>query len=78
MCRIRVQNGTRGECLVTHGRVADTMWTRLKGLIGSGALEPGEGLLIVPCRSVHTHFPPAHHALAHREGHPGGAEGRSL
>ncbi|MGD2177759.1 MAG: DUF192 domain-containing protein [Anaerolineae bacterium] len=56
MARIRVQNITRGASLVTHGRVADTMWTRLKGLIGSPPLEPGEGLLIVPCQSVHTHF----------------------
>jgi uncharacterized membrane protein (UPF0127 family) len=51
-----VQNITRNESLVTHGRVADTMWTRLKGLIGSQPLEKGEGLLIVPCQSIHTHF----------------------
>jgi uncharacterized membrane protein (UPF0127 family) len=42
--------------MVTRGRVADNMWTRLKGLIGSRPLEAGEGLLIVPCQSVHTHF----------------------
>jgi uncharacterized membrane protein (UPF0127 family) len=56
MNKIRVQNVTRGESLVTEGRVADTAWTRLKGLIGSRPLEDGEGLLIVPCQSIHTHF----------------------
>jgi uncharacterized membrane protein (UPF0127 family) len=56
MSRIRVQNVTRGESLVTQGRVADNLWTRLKGLIGSPPLEAGEGLLIVPCQSIHTHF----------------------
>jgi uncharacterized membrane protein (UPF0127 family) len=56
MDKVQVHNITRGESLVTHGRVADNMWTRLKGLIGSPPLEPGEGLLIAPCQSIHTHF----------------------
>jgi uncharacterized membrane protein (UPF0127 family) len=53
---IKVENVTRDASLVTQGRVADTIWTRLKGLIGSPPLEHGEGLLIVPCQSIHTHF----------------------
>jgi len=56
MNRIGVENLTRGQMLVTAGRVADTMWTRMRGLIGRQSLRPGEGLLIVPCRSVHTQF----------------------
>jgi uncharacterized membrane protein (UPF0127 family) len=56
MAKIQVHNVTRGESLVTAGRVADSMWTRLKGLISSPRLEQGEGLLIVPCQSIHTHF----------------------
>lgn len=56
MTGIRVENVTRGRTLITTGRVADKMWTRLRGLIGSKPLAPGEGLLIVPCSSVHTHF----------------------
>ena len=47
---------TRGQNLATAGRVADTFWTRLRGLLGSKPLAPGEGLLVVPCKSVHTHF----------------------
>ncbi|MFC2015657.1 DUF192 domain-containing protein [Chloroflexota bacterium] len=54
--QIRVNNQTREQVLVTTGRAADNMWTRLRGLIGSKPLADGEGLLIVPCSSVHTHF----------------------
>jgi len=53
---IRVQNLTRGQALVTAGRVADTFFTSLRGLIGHKPLTEGEGLVIVPSNSVHTHF----------------------
>jgi uncharacterized membrane protein (UPF0127 family) len=56
MSNIRVENVTRGQTLVTTGRVADTYWTQLRGLIGHKPLAEGEGLLIAPCSSVHTHF----------------------
>jgi uncharacterized protein len=36
--------------------IADTMWTRLRGLMGRRELEPGEGLLLRPSGSVHTCF----------------------
>jgi uncharacterized membrane protein (UPF0127 family) len=39
---------------VTRGRVAATFWSRGKGLLGTTALEPGEGLLITPCHSIHS------------------------
>jgi uncharacterized membrane protein (UPF0127 family) len=53
---IRVENLTRGQTLVSHGQVADNHWTRLKGLLGRSGLAPGEGLLIVPCNSIHMFF----------------------
>jgi uncharacterized protein len=34
-------------------RVADTWWTRFRGLLGTAPLAEGEGLLIEPCRGVH-------------------------
>lgn len=37
-------------------RVADTPLARLRGLLGRPALRDGEGLLLVPCASVHTWF----------------------
>lgn len=33
--------------------VADTFWTRLKGLLGAPPLRPGEGMLLDPCQAVH-------------------------
>jgi uncharacterized membrane protein (UPF0127 family) len=54
--RLRVENLTRGQTLVTAGDVADHPWTRLRGLLGRPRLAPGEGLLIVPCNSIHMFF----------------------
>ena len=34
-------------------RVADTHWTRLRGLLGTHELPAGDGLWIRPCRQVH-------------------------
>ncbi len=56
MKRVSVENLTRGRPLVTAGKVADGFWGRLRGLIGSAPLKQGEGLLIVPCSSIHTHL----------------------
>ncbi len=53
---VRVHNSTRGVDLATRARVAETFWTRLRGLIGRASLEPGEGLVILPCKGVHMWF----------------------
>ena len=45
-----------GQVLVAQLRIADTFWLRFKGLQLRGPLEPGEGLLLTPCRSIHTHW----------------------
>ena len=37
-------------------KVARTMFARMKGLIGTKSLPPGEGLLILHCNSIHTFF----------------------
>lgn len=42
--------------LVPRAGLAATWWSRLRGLIGRPPLQPGEGLWIVPCQQVHTHF----------------------
>lgn len=53
---LQIDNLTRNAPLVTAGRVADGFWSRLRGLMGAAGLAGGEGLLIVPCNSIHTHF----------------------
>jgi uncharacterized membrane protein (UPF0127 family) len=49
-------NQTRQTCLAADLALADTHWTRLRGLLGLGAddFRNGSGLWIVPCRGVHT------------------------
>ncbi len=36
--------------------VAERWWQRLRGLIGHSGLQPGEAVLLIPCRFVHTAF----------------------
>jgi uncharacterized membrane protein (UPF0127 family) len=53
---LHVKDITRDSVLITHGRVADTVWTRFKGLIGMRELAEGDGLAIIPCNGVHCMF----------------------
>lgn len=49
-------NQTRQAFLATSLAVADTHWTRLRGLLGlaSDDFRNGSGLWIVPCHGIHT------------------------
>lgn len=49
-------NQTRQTHLATELALADTHWTRLRGLLGLAAddFRNGSGLWIVPCHGVHT------------------------
>ncbi len=49
-------NQTRGAYLATALAVADTHWTRFRGLLSlaSDDFRNGDGLWLVPCHGVHT------------------------
>jgi uncharacterized membrane protein (UPF0127 family) len=49
-------NRTREAYLATELSLADTHWSRLRGLMGASEQDfgDGRGLWIVPCRGVHT------------------------
>ena len=49
-----VLNKTRSSIVGTGIRVADTFVSRLRGLMFTESLGPGEGLWIQPCNSIHT------------------------
>lgn len=51
----RLQNGT-GETLATTVWLADSWWSRFRGLIARPPLGDSEALWIRPCSQVHTHF----------------------
>ena len=51
-----ITNITRGTELAARARIAAGFWQRLVGLLGRRSLAAGEGLVLSPCRSVHTFF----------------------
>jgi uncharacterized membrane protein (UPF0127 family) len=53
---MRVFNQTRNLPLITQGRLANTFWLRLRGLLGAAPLQKGEGLILVGEKSIHTLF----------------------
>ncbi|MCG3208744.1 MAG: hypothetical protein FOGNACKC_02356 [Anaerolineae bacterium] len=53
---MRVLNQTRHIALISRGRLANTFWTRLRGLLGTDALQHGEGLILAGEKSIHTLF----------------------
>jgi uncharacterized protein len=53
---VRIVNETRNTIVATAADVADTSTKRRVGLLKKDKLEPGEGLWITPCESVHTFF----------------------
>jgi len=54
--KVQVRNQTRETVLAEAAEVADTSAKRRTGLLKHKRLEPGEGLWIIPCESVHTFF----------------------
>lgn len=50
------QLALHGEVVTPFLAKADTMWSRMRGLLGRGALAPSEGLWISPCNSIHMFF----------------------
>ena len=51
--QVRIVNETREAVLATRATVADSFWSRFRGLLGRTELAEGEGLVIEPCSSVH-------------------------
>jgi uncharacterized membrane protein (UPF0127 family) len=45
-----------GQVLCERCVLADTLWRRMRGLLGRRELEPGEGIVLRPSWSVHTFF----------------------
>lgn len=56
MALVRIHNETRGTLLAERSRWADRAWSRMRGLLGQNELPPGEGMVLVPCWSVHSFF----------------------
>jgi uncharacterized membrane protein (UPF0127 family) len=53
---MHVFNQTRNVPLITEGRLANTFWSRLRGLLGAAPLQKEEGLVLAGEKSIHTFF----------------------
>src|SRR5436190_12341559 len=56
MRRLFSVRNREGSVACAHCRVADTYFSRMRGLLGRKPLADDEGLLLTPCGSVHTMF----------------------
>jgi len=53
---MKIINKTKNTVLAEDAVVADTVFRRLKGLLGRKDFIKGEALIIKPCNSIHTFF----------------------
>lgn len=44
------------KVILTDIKIADNFYSRLIGLLGKSSLDRGQGLIIKPCKSVHSFF----------------------
>ena len=51
---VKVVHETSGRMILAEAELAESFGRRLKGLLGRKALAPGQGMVIRPCRSIHT------------------------
>lgn len=56
MKTLEAWNATRGTALAARVELADTWWTRLRGMMARPEPEASEGLLLEPCRAVHMYW----------------------
>ena len=56
MHHVRVVIDDDSNALLAIAEIADTAATRSQGLLGRDSLAPGEGIILDPCRLIHTFF----------------------
>ena len=54
MRQVRLVNLTRNTVLAERAAVAETPAARRRGLLGTESLPDGRGLVMIPCRHIHT------------------------
>ena len=54
--KVRITNVTRNVVLAEQAMLADSAFSRMRGLLGRPCPEPGGGMVLVPCAEIHTFF----------------------
>lgn len=52
--KVKVFNLSSENIILEEAEIANSFFKRFKGLLGRRKLEPGKGIIIRPCRSIHT------------------------
>jgi len=66
---MKLKNLENGQILADKLGEASSFYQRFKGLMFTKELEPGYGLLIKPCRSIHTFFMKYKLDIVHLDSH---------
>ncbi|MDP7112781.1 MAG: DUF192 domain-containing protein [Myxococcota bacterium] len=53
MSYVSIENRSRDSVVVASAVLANTFWSRMRGLLGRPCPAAGEGLLLEPCNQVH-------------------------
>lgn len=53
---MRLINKTKNTILAQDVQVADTLFPRMRGLLGKKGLKCGQAIVLKPCNSIHTFF----------------------
>lgn len=56
MKTLHIWNATRNDSVAERVRLADTWWSRLRGMLGRPEPAADEGMLLAPCQSVHMYW----------------------
>jgi uncharacterized membrane protein (UPF0127 family) len=51
-----IRNITRNTVIASRIKIAQNPWARMKGLLGTRDLSPGNALIITHCQSIHMFF----------------------
>jgi uncharacterized membrane protein (UPF0127 family) len=51
-----IENTSRGKLVATRAELADSLWTRFRGLMLRRSLDADQALVIDPCSSIHMFF----------------------
>jgi hypothetical protein len=54
--RYEIRSERTGELVARDAYLADSPWSRMKGLLGKEGLEPGEAIILRPASSIHMLF----------------------